>query len=267
MAGTKDKTKLAAEKARKQKIIVGIGGALLLAVVAIQGPKLWKQINPPAAKPISTATAAQAADSTSATAPTTLATSRSTAVLAGVSISTASRSSRAVTGKLVTFTLFKAKDPFVPQVTTTSGSSTPPPDSSSPSTSSSQPTSTTSSSPAQEPAGSDTTATAAPPKPSFATIEVNGKAETVALKGTFPAATPTFVLVGLTHDGAKIGVAGGTIAGRKAIPVKMSKEITLVDSATRVRYTLKLVYAGSAPEKVEIFNSGQPTGATSTTAP
>jgi hypothetical protein len=265
MAGTKDKTKLAAEKARKQKIIVGIGGALLLAVLVIQGPKLWKQINPPAAEPASSSAASQAADATSTTATTTLATSKSTAVLAGVSISTAARSSRVVTGKLVGFTLFNAKDPFVPHVTTTSSSNTPSPDSAS--TPGSQPTSTTSSPAAQEPAGSDTTPTAAPPKPSFATIEVNGKAETVTLKGTFPAATPTFILVGLTHNGAKIGVAGGTIGGRKAIPVKMSKEITLVDSATQVRYTLKLVYAGSAPEKVETFNSGQPSDATSTTTP
>ena len=128
MAGTKDKTKLAAEKARKQKIIVGIGGALLLAVLVIQGPKLWKQINPPAAEPASSSAASQAADATSTTATTTLATSKSTAVLAGVSISTAARSSRVVTGKLVGFTLFNAKDPFVPHVTTTSSSNTPSPD-------------------------------------------------------------------------------------------------------------------------------------------
>ena len=36
------KTDLAAEKARKQKIFLIVAGVLLLAVAAIQGPKLLK---------------------------------------------------------------------------------------------------------------------------------------------------------------------------------------------------------------------------------
>ena len=268
MAVTKDKTSIAAAKARKQKIIVAVGGALLLAVVAIQGPKLWKQINPPAPEPASAAAASQSTSSTAATTPTVLASSKSTAVLAGISISSDTGARRAETGKLIAFTLFKAKDPFVPQVTTTETSSTPSP-SSSPSSPASggQPTGTTSSATEEPSAGSVSTATAPPAKPTFATIEVNGKAEPVQLKGTFPASSPTFVLVGLTYKGARIGVAGGTIAGAKALPVKLNKEVTLVDSATKVRYTLKLVYAGTAPEKVETFTSAQPTSATQTNAP
>jgi hypothetical protein len=265
MAVTKDKTSLAAAKARKQKIIVAVGGALLLAVVAIQGPKLWKQINPPAVKPATSATPSQSTSSTAA-APTVLASAKSTAVLAGISISS-DRRVRAETGKLIAFTLFKAKDPFVPQVTTDEASSTSSPSSSSsPPPSSGQPTGTTASPTVEQSAGSGSTP-APPAKPTFATIEVNGKAEPVQLKGTFPDSSPTFVIVGLTYKGARIGVAGGTIAGGKALPVKMNKEVTLVDSATRVRYTLKLVYAGTAPEKVETFTSAQPTTATQTNAP
>jgi hypothetical protein len=268
MAVTKDKTSLAAAKARKQKIIVAVGGALLLAVVAIQGPKLWKQINPPTATPASTASASMSSGSTAATVPTMLARSKSTAVLAGVAISSDTRARRAEIGKLVAFTFFKAKDPFVPQVTTTETAGTPPPSSSSSAPASgSQATGTTSSATGEPASGSASTATTPPEKPTFATLELNGKAVRVQLKRAFPAANPTFVLVGLTDTGARIGVAGGTIAGGKALPVKLNKQVTLVDSATKTRYTLKLVYAGAAPEKVETFTSAQRASAAQSNAP
>ena len=57
------------------------------------------------------------------------------------------------------------------------------------------------------------------------------------------------------HTSAHVG---GVIAGKK---------ITLVDSATHVRYTLKLVYAGTAPEKVETFTSPARAAAMQTNAP
>jgi len=267
MAVTKNKTSEAAAKARKQKIVVGIGGVLLLAVVAIQGPKLWKQLNPPAAAPAATATASPSADVTAVGSSSPLARSSSTVILAGVPISSDTKARRAETGKLIAFTLFKAKDPFVPQVSTTEATTTPAPTSSSPSTAPvTQATGTTASAGEVAPTNSQSTSVPAQ-KPTFATMEVNGKAEPVELKDKFPDSTPTFVLVGLTYTGAKIGVAGGTIAGGKALPVKMGKKITLVDSATHVRYTLKLVYAGTAPEKVETFTSPARAAAMQTNAP
>ena len=38
----------------------------------------------------------------------------------------------------------------------------------------------------------------------------------------------------------------------------LGKKVTLLDTATGVRYELKLVYTGSAPEQIEGFSTQQP---------
>ena len=95
-----------------------------------------------------------------------------------------------------------------------------------------------------------------PPKASFATIEVNGAAQHLAPRDTFPKLAPVFVLKGLKLESAKIGVAGGSFSGGKTADLKLGKRLTAVDTATGVRYVLKLVYVGPEPEVVKAFTSG-----------
>jgi len=88
-----------------------------------------------------------------------------------------------------------------------------------------------------------------------ATIWVNGSDESVAVKKKFPKADPTFVLLGLKQKTAQIGVAGGAFTGGKAIVLKMGQSLTLVNTATGARYTLRLLYTGSQPEQVQQFTT------------
>jgi hypothetical protein len=52
---------------------------------------------------------------------------------------------------------------------------------------------------------------------------------------------------------AQIGVVGGGFTGGQTIALKMGQPLTLVNTATGARYTLKLLYSGSGPEQVQQF--------------
>ena len=56
---------------------------------------------------------------------------------------------------------------------------------------------------------------------------------------------------------ARIGVAGGSFADGKTIPLPKGKKVTLVNDATGARYVLKLVYTGSTPEQTESFTQAE----------
>lgn len=267
MATKKDKTTLAAQKARKQKIIAIAGGVVLLGLAAIQGPKLLKQLNPPAPKQAAAAVTPAAPTSPAAAAAPSGAPAvpagryTSTAVLAGVTLPGGTLVAHAEDGKLTSFSLFEPKDPFVPQVSDTPAAPTPPAAGTAAGGSPFAPgTPTTPAAGNVGTAPADTPAVA-PAKPAFATIEVNGKAQQLTLKDVFPKDTPTFVLVALTRSAAKIGVAGGAFSSGKTLPLKLGKQVTLVDTATGVRYALKLVYAGAEPEQTEGFTSAPPANA------
>jgi hypothetical protein len=88
---------------------------------------------------------------------------------------------------------------------------------------------------------------------SVATIWVNGTDEAVDVKDKFPKADPTFVLLSLKPKVAQIGVVGGGFTGGQTIALKMGQPLTLVNTATGARYTLKLLYSGSGPEQVQQF--------------
>ena len=99
----------------------------------------------------------------------------------------------------------------------------------------------------------------------YATINLNASPEQVKVKDEFPAASPLFVLLALTKTTAKIGVAGGSFDNGKAVTLEFGKKVTLVNTATGVRYVLKLVYTGTAPEVIEGFTTTAKTPAGSTT--
>ena len=259
---TKNLEAAAAAKAKKQKIILIVGGVLLLVVGALQGPKLMKGGSSPAPVVAAQGTTADATGATTATAAgvstpsgataTAVRVSGPRAVLAGVTIRGGGGTPAAGEGQLLRFSLFAPKDPFVPGVsdeasgTTTTGSS----DTGSTSTSADAGTTT-----------SDSTTSPPPPKApetkpvplTEATILMNGKAYYLTVKDKFPQGDPLFVLVKVKQKVARIGVAGGSFADAATIPLIKGKRVTLVNDATGARYTLVLVFTGSAPEKTESF--------------
>ena len=118
-------TDMAAEKARKQKIILAVAGVLLVAMAVIQVPKLMKSDSTPAAAPAAETTPAATAAPTTTTAAavttTTVATvGKPAAFVAGVGLP-ATQVPEPAKSQLASFTLFQPGDPFEQQVTDATG--------------------------------------------------------------------------------------------------------------------------------------------------
>ena len=78
--------------------------------------------------------------------------------------------------------------------------------------------------------------------PTAAMISVNGAPESVQVGGTFPASDPFFKLVSLTKKGAKVSIAGGSLAnGAPTVTLAKNKALTLLNTADGTRYVLRLV--------------------------
>jgi hypothetical protein len=260
----------AAAKAKKQKIILVVGGVLLLAVAALQGPKLMKHGGPDAAAP-APAAAPSATGTPVAVTPVagavTAAPVKGSAVVAGVALPRGA-AVKVETSQLASFTLFEVKDPFVQKVgSEPAADATAPPPAGQGAVSTGASTPSPPGSTGSVPVGTGT-APAAPAPIIYATIDFNSKPQQVQVKGTFPTPEPLFVLRSLTKKQAKISVAGGSFDGGQPVTLKLGKKVTLVNTATGVRYVLKLVYTGSQPEVIEGFTTAANNGAaTTTTAP
>ena len=73
-------------------------------------------------------------------------------------------------------------------------------------------------------------------------ISVNGESDNVRLGASFPVSSPTFKLVSLTAKGAKISIAGGSLAnGAPTITLTTGKPLTLMNTADGTRYVLRLL--------------------------
>ena len=238
----------AAAKAKKQKLILIGGGVLLLAIAGLQGPKLLKHGGGAEAAPATTSESGGTLTPVSTTSPvgvpgTTLAPGKTVGSVAGVPLP-GGATAVVATNQLASFTLFDVKDPFVQQmdlgpsaqaivdgaIPAAGDGPIPPAD------------------PGGAPTGgsNDKPAAPQPPAPNSATIKIDGEAEQVALKGTFPSAEPTFVLVSVTKSSAKIAVSGGSFDDGQTITLKVGKKVVLVNSATNVRYVLLLVRTENA---------------------
>ena len=231
-------------KERRQKIILAAGSVVLLALLALQGPKTLKRLNPPEAPaaPATTAPPAVAKPNASGTAPTS-------SPAAGSALPDSDASPAALPGQLVSFELFRSKDPFVPQVAAesagtaasgsepASGGPAPPPEA-------------PAANPGSEGAGAGFSQAGSPATPagegseraSSARISTNGAVETVAVSKSFPAAEPVFRLVSLTRDSARIAIVGGSYdSGAATVTLRKGKPVTLMNSADRKRYRLRLL--------------------------
>ena len=211
-----------AARERKQKIFVVVGGLFLLAMLAFQLPKI-----------LGGASSTEAATTTTET--TTLPGQPTPTGAAPVAL--VDTSAAATDGKITSFSVFAAKDPFVQQVVTDSALGA------------------AAGGDGNGGAGASDTAE----KPTkFATgkasavavtiVTVNGARHVLQPGMRFPAVDPLFVLVA-EKPGSKsvvVGIVGGAYSGgAKTTTLKVGKPITLVNTTTGARYKISLVSVGS----------------------
>lgn len=229
-------------KEKKQKIILGVAGVLLLGLLAIQGPKFMKLMK--GSSPAATATA-PATTTSSAT----------------VSISASAHSSLAASSdKLSSLRLFRAKDPFVPLVSDKAAAESAPGDTSAPAPAAA-PAPTPTPAPAPTPAPVVTPSPASASGPVFGTVTpapaskgskttglptarivLNGKPAEIALGKAFPASKPVFRLAGVLRGSISVALANGSLAdGSSALKLRTGQSTTLMNTADRQQYTIKLV--------------------------
>lgn len=253
-------TALAKKRARRQKQILAVGTVVLLAVLGFQLPKLRGGHGAQAIAPVGTTTLSLPVASPLASAAALHDTDR-------IEV-------EHDTSQLLSFGLFKSKDPFVQQLSASAAAApalTPagpaaavPASSKKAGAGSVAPFGTTAQTSAAPPAPGvittpviPPTATSAapvpvtptptpavpPPEPTSVPISTNGVCEQVALKGTFPAGENTFLLVEIAKNGksVKIAIAGGSYdSGQATATVKLGEKLTLVNTSDDSRYVIVL---------------------------
>ena len=233
-------------KANRQKVIAAVGGVILLGVLAFQVPRTLKMLHQ------SNATAADTTPAATTSAPTTGPIAAPSLGGGNATASTVSSvSSDGVndpdvvpspqSGQLLAFSRFRSKDPFSQQLNLNCASGDSPGCSGTTAAPSSGGTK-----PGVKPGLGSTTQLSKPStgtvKPFAALISVNGSSEAVRVGASFPASSPTFKLVSLTKTGAKIGIAGGSLAsGGQTVTLKLNKQLTLMNTADGKRYVLRLL--------------------------
>ena len=241
-------------KQKKQKIIAAVLGVLFLGIAVFQGPRVWKQLNPPASQ----ATLSWNEKTTTTTAGTpsleapSLGGSETPASTPSSDPSLASSPAPVADGQLSSFSLFASKDPFAQQLSDETSSS-------SSSSSSSGGSSGTSSGGSGGGGGGGSSAgggsgSASAPTPGTAVISVNGTLYSVAAGNDFPQASsndpsvqPLFHLISVTAHSAKISIVGGSYAsGAPAVTLQENKPVTLMNTADGTRYKLILKPVGTA---------------------
>jgi hypothetical protein len=246
------------EKAKRQKVMIAVGGVLLLGLLAFQVPRTMKMLHQ---QGVGNDTSSSSASTTPVSgtgaplAPPNLDGGGSGSGGSGAAstpdgLSDPSTSLAAAPGQLVTFDRFRTKDPFFQQLG--GGSSSSASGSGSGSASASQQSLQNH---PQRSSGNGTGDGSIPspnpgpppppppgPKLTSATISVNGVSETVLVAKTFPAADPVFVLVSVSKGSAKIGIAGGSYEnGAATVTLKKGHPLTLMNTADSTQYVLKLL--------------------------
>jgi hypothetical protein len=267
---------LAEKRVRRQKIFIAVGTVVLLAVLGFELPKMMG-----------------GKGGSEAAAPTTVPASAAGAVPvvpAGKLPNTDQVVVHRDSNQLISFGLFKSKDPFVQQLSTNPTGAEQPPTAPSAAggpaatTPSIYPAGTPSSptpavvppgvvvTPTQTPAtpgGSGSTGTppaaatpAAPvPAPTEALIATNGVCERVSVAGTFPTDENIFRLVSIAKNGksVEVGIVGGSFDnGHPTATLKLGEKITLVNTADGTRYEIVLKTS---------CNLATPSGGATTTQP
>lgn len=234
----------AAKDRRAKKMAIG-GAVLLVALLAFELPHyLGGKSSAPSAAATTTSTIPGSATSGATSTPAASAPGTAAAAAIPVTASTKLPNSDVAPtrskSQLYSFDTFAGKDPFVQQVATAQ-----------PGTSGTSPTGTSvpsSPAPAQTASSTSTsvqqTSARTLASSGVATIEVNGKTETVRVGKSFPSANPVFRLVSLARGSANIGIANGSYtSGAQTVRLSSGRSVTLVDTADSVRYTVRLISA------------------------
>jgi hypothetical protein len=243
-------------KAKRQKIYAGIGGVILLALLAFQVPRTLKMMNPPSDASASTPATPAAAATTPLVAPS-LSGGNATAAAptGGDGLVDSDAPPAPQSGQLLSFGLFRTKDPFKQQLAIggATGSAGATPSTGSTGLTGVKPSATPTSGGGTgggtgggNAGGSGTTvvrvSTPAPAAVTTAEISVNGVAQTVQVGGVFPSSDPFFKLVKLTRKSAKISIAGGSLAnGAPTVTLTKAKPLTLQNTSDGTRYVLRLL--------------------------
>jgi hypothetical protein len=229
-------------KAKRQKIIAGALGLVLVGVLIFQAPTIMSAFgggSTPASEPAS-ATPAPVPVPTPVTpgAPAPTPTPAPTPAGGSAALVDSDPAPVPADGQLVSFDRFESKDPFVQQVSETPAPSAPTPVAADPGSKAENPEGGTTVQPAPQPA--------ARPVARQATISVNGDEHEVAVGGSFPERDPIFKLVSLKGSTAKIGIDGGSYAnGSPTIMLKRGgKPVTLMNTADGTTYVLRLTAVG-----------------------
>jgi hypothetical protein len=247
-------------KAKRQKIIAGVGGVLLLAILAIQVPRTMKLMNSSQDQSASSTPSTTTTSGTPPLAPPSLAGSSTTSSAGGsgaLASSSEPTSADGVSdpsplppgaGQLISFSRFKSKDPFKQQIVTSCGA-----DATSASATGTSCAAGARNAPKKAAAKTATPGITLPAprsaparvqsaKPTRAVISVNGLNSTVSVGAAFPSGAPVFTLVSLKRSWAKIGIAGGSYeSGAATVTLTKGKAITLMNTADGTRYVLRLV--------------------------
>jgi hypothetical protein len=235
-------------KAKRDKMIAGVAGLVLLGVLAFAIPMTMKQLksqNVPAA-----AAAATPSTTTTPTATASLASSGGTSTVA--------------LGQLGSLGRFDSKDPFAQQVDPHAvvvlvgklpgGTGKP--------TGSGAPTASASPAPPPPPV--------ALPPPNSAVITVNGgPPQKISVGQDFPLAPfdPLFHLASVARGVARISIAGGSLSdGRATVKLRKGHPLTLQNDADGTQYVLRLLWTGSGVPPPSVLppapSAGSPTATT-----
>jgi hypothetical protein len=242
-------------KQKRQKIVAAGLGVVFLAVAAFQGPKLWKQLHPPASQ--ATPSYNERQTTTTAGTPSLAAPSLSGGQTPAAPSSSdpslaSSTPPKVADGQLSSFSLFASKDPFAQQLsddpTASTGSS------SSGSSSGGSKSGSSGGGSSSDGSGSSSGGSASAPTPGTAVISVNGTLYSVAVGNNFPDASatdpsiqPLFHLVSVTAHSAKISIVGGSYAnGAPVVTLQENKPVTLMNTADGTRYKLILKPVGTS---------------------
>ena len=266
MSAKKKRQEAFKAKEKKQKIMAGIGGVLLLGLLAFQVPRVMKQMHrgsaSAAAVPATVSTPTTTSPTPSLAAPTT----QQEASTSGDSTSSGAISAdeNANQGQLASFSRFASKDPFAQQIdqSTTVASTDESAPSVSGSSSGSGSSGSSGSAGSSGSSGSPGSTGGAQPAPGGAVISVNGVAMSVSVGSDFPAATPLFHLISVTSSTAKISIAGGSYSsGASSVTLRVNKAVTLMNTADGTRYKLIL-----KPQGTPVAGESTPTGTSTTTS-
>jgi hypothetical protein len=227
-----------AEKDRRTKMVAIGLSVVLVAVLALEVPKMMHSSSsstPPAATTTTDATAATGAPVT--TAPGTAA--AASMPTTSTKVPNSDPLPQSSKGTLDSFSHFTGKDPFAQQI---NNAATP--------TSTTTPSSGTLSANVSSGSSASSAGSRAhhPSRTLAATgaarISVNGRVQVVRVGASFPSANPLFRLVGLAHGGVRIGIASGSYtSGAQTVSLTLGRTLTLVDTADGVRYKIRLLTA------------------------